>query len=91
MNLAASLSVDKHLPIRLSYWVPSLGGFCCIGVRDRQLFLARNEPGHLSAPVVKVSRFDDDVALIVQTQDSIYIVSADIPVRGLVDGDRCEA
>ena len=91
LNYAASMSVERELPIRFGYWLPSLAGVCCVGVRDRQLFLARSEHGHLSAPIVKVSRFDDDVALIVLTIDAIYLVSADIPVRKLADGDRCGA
>tara|TARA_B110000971_G_scaffold22030_1_gene19967 strand:+ start:31606 stop:31908 length:303 start_codon:yes stop_codon:yes gene_type:complete len=76
---AAKLSIVDDKPIMLDYWVSSLDKKALIGVRDSQeKILVKGEEEYTSA----ISKFyKSGTEYIVITENSIYIVSNDIPVR----------
>ena len=78
---AAQISVDDDRPILLDYWTDSRDKKCCIGVKDNAKYLVKNESEYTST-VQNIFRIDG--CFIVLTENSLYIVSQDIPVRKIV-------
>jgi hypothetical protein len=84
---AAQISVDEDRPILLDYWTDSRDKKCCIGVKDNAKYLVKNESEYTST-VQNIFRIDG--CFIVLTENSLYIVSQDIPVRKIVSGLKGE-
>ena len=84
---AAQISVDEDRPILLDYWTDSRDKKCCIGVKDASKYLVKNESEYTST-VQNIFRIDG--CFIVLTENSLYIVSQDIPVRKIVSELRGE-
>jgi hypothetical protein len=78
---AAQISVDDDRPILLDYWVDSREKKCCIGVKDNSKYLVKNESEYTST-VQNIFRLDG--CFIILTENSLYIVSQEIPVRKIV-------
>lgn len=78
---AAQISVDDDRPILLDYWTDSRDKKCCIGVKDASKYLVKNESEYTST-VQNIFRIDG--CFIVLTENSLYIVSQEIPVRKIV-------
>ena len=78
---AAQISVDEDRPILLDYWTDSRDKKCCIGVKDNAKYLVKNESEYTST-VQSIFRLDG--CFIVLTENSLYIVSHEIPVRKIV-------
>jgi hypothetical protein len=78
---AAQISLDDDRPILLDYWTDSRDKKCCIGVKDNAKYLVKNESEYTST-VQNIFRIDG--CFIVLTENSLYIVSQDIPVRKIV-------
>ena len=78
---AAQISLDDDRPILLDYWTESRDKKCCIGVKDNAKYLVKNESEYTST-VQNIFRIDG--CFIVLTENSLYIVSQDIPVRKIV-------
>jgi hypothetical protein len=78
---AAQISVDEDRPILLDYWTDSRDKKCCIGVKDNAKYLVKNESEYTST-VQNIFRIDG--CFIVLTENSLYIVSQEIPVRKIV-------
>jgi hypothetical protein len=78
---AAQISVDEDRPILLDYWTDSRDKKCCIGVKDTSKYLVKNESEYTST-VQNIFRIDG--CFIVLTENSLYIVSQEIPVRKIV-------
>jgi len=78
---AAQISVDDDRPILLDYWTDSRDKKCCIGVKDNAKYLVKNESEYTST-VQNIFRIDG--CFIVLTENSLYIVSQEIPVRKIV-------
>jgi hypothetical protein len=63
---------------------------CCIGVQDTTKFLVKSDTDYTS-PIESISRIKEANVFIVLTENSIYIVSADIPVKRIVGStDKAE-
>jgi hypothetical protein len=70
--------VDDDRPILLDYWTDSREKKCCIGVKDDTKYLVKTESEYTST----IQRlFKSEGCYIVLTENSLYIVSQDIPVR----------
>lgn len=78
---AAQISVDEDRPILLDYWTESRDKKCCIGVKDNAKYLVKNESEYTST-VQNIFRIDG--CFIVLTENSLYVVSQEIPVRKIV-------
>jgi len=76
---AAKLSIVEDKPILLDYWTASLDKKALIGAKDtNEKLLVKSEDEYTSS----ISKFyKTGTEYIVITENSIYIVSADIPTR----------
>lgn len=74
---AAKLGVVEDKPIMLDYWASSLDKKVLIGVRENQEKLLVKSEDEYTSPITKIFKVDD--AYIIMTENSIYIVSSDIP------------
>lgn len=78
---AAQISIDEDRPILLDYWMDSKNKKCCIGVKDNVKYLVKSESEYTST-VQNLFRLEG--CFIVLTENSLYVVSQDIPVRKIV-------
>lgn len=76
---ASKLAIVEDKPIMMDYWTDSLDKSALIGVRDNgEKLLVKNEEEYTS-PVAKI--FKVETEYIVMTENSIYIVSTQIPSK----------
>ena len=81
---AAKLSIVEDKPIMLDYWTASIQkendkAKCLIGIRNKtEKMLVKSEDEYTS-PIKKFYKNNKD--FIVVTENSIYIISADVPTR----------
>lgn len=83
MAQAAKIAVEQDRPIYLDYFNDSLEKKCCIGVQANSKFLIKSDTEYTS-PIETIMRMAADKAWLVLTENSLYIVSADIPVKKIV-------
>jgi hypothetical protein len=83
MAAAAKIAIDQDRPIYLDYYNDSIEKKCCIGVQDTTKFLVKSDTEYTS-PIESISRIKEDNVYIVLTENSLYIVSAEIPVKRIV-------
>jgi hypothetical protein len=76
---AAKLAIVEDKPIILDYWTSSLDGKALIGARaNGEKLLVKSEEEYTST----VSKcYKSSTEYIIITENSIYIVSSDIPTR----------
>lgn len=76
---ASKLSIVEDKPIMLDYWTASVDKKALIGVRDNgEKLLVKSEEEYTS-PISKFYKSATDYIII--TENSIYLVSAEIPTR----------
>jgi hypothetical protein len=76
---ASKLSIIEDRPIMLDYWTGSCDKDVLIGVReDGEKLLVKNEEEYTS-PISKIFQVNEE--FIVMTENSIYIVSSEIPTK----------
>ncbi len=76
---AAKLGIVEDKPIMLDYWSFSLDKKALIGVKDNgEKLLVKSEEEYTS-PIAKF--YKSATEYIVITENSIYLVSSDIPTR----------
>lgn len=83
MAQAAKVAVEQDRPIYLDYYNDSLEKKCCIAVRANDKFLLKSETEYTS-PIESIMRIKEEKAYIILTENSLYVVSADIPVKKVV-------
>ena len=75
----AKIAVVEDRPIMFDYWTPSCDKEVLIGVRENgEKLLVKNEEEYTS-PISKIYKVEGEY--IIMTENSIYIVSADIPTK----------
>jgi hypothetical protein len=76
----AKLSIVEDKPIMLDYWTDSLKKEVLIGVRKEteEKLLVKNAEEYTS-PIVKIYKVQG--CYIICTENSVYLVSADIPTK----------
>ena len=76
---ACKLSIIEDKPILMDYWTNSLDKKALIGIREGgEKLLVKNEEEYTS-PIAKFYKSGTDFIII--TENSIYLVSAEIPTR----------
>ena len=75
---AAQLSVDEDIPIYLDYYADSIEKKCCIGIQESGKYLVKSESEYTST-IRNVYKCEN--CYIVMTENSLYIVSVDIPIK----------
>jgi hypothetical protein len=83
MAQAAKVAIEHDRPIYLDYYNDSLEKKCCIGVQGTTKFLIKSDTEYTS-PIESIMRIKEEKAYLVMTENSLYIVSADIPVKKIV-------
>lgn len=78
---AAQLSVDEDKPIYLDYYTDSVEKKCCIGVQDGTKYLVKSEDEYTST-IQNVFKCEN--CYIVATENSLYIVSVEIPIKKIM-------
>lgn len=76
---AAKLSIVEDKPIMLDYWTDSVDKKALIGVRESGEKLLVKSAEEYTSPISKF--YKSGTEYIVITENSIYIVSSDIPTR----------
>lgn len=83
MAQAAKVAMEHDKPIYLDYYTDSLEKKCCIGVQGTTKFLVKSDTEYTS-PIETIMRIKEEKVYIVMTENSLYVVSADIPVKRIV-------
>ena len=83
MVQAAKVALEHDRPIYLDYYADSMEKKCCIGVQGNTKFLIKSDTEYTS-PIETIMRIKEENTWIVLTENSLYIVSADIPVKRIV-------
>jgi hypothetical protein len=83
MAQAAKVAIEQDRPIYLDYYADSLAKTCCIGVQGTTKMLVKSDTEYTS-PIESIMRIKEEKAFLVLTENSLYVVSADIPVKRIV-------
>lgn len=78
---AAKLAVEHDKPIYLDYYSDSVEKKCCIGVNDGTKYLVKSDSEYTST-IENVFKCED--CYIVATENSLYIVSANVPIKKIL-------
>jgi len=79
MNHAIKLAIVEDKPIMLDYWTASLDKSVVIGVGDNKEKLLVKSEDEYTSTIAKI--FKVETEYIIMTENSIYIVSNDIPTK----------
>ncbi len=90
MAQAAKIAVEQDRPIYLDYYNDSLEKKCCIGVQGNTKFLVKSDTEYTS-PIESIMRIKEEKTYLVVTENSLYIVSADVPVKRIVSNEENKA
>lgn len=90
MAQAAKIAVEQDRPIYLDYYNDSLEKKCCIGVQGNSKFLVKSDTEYTS-PIESIMRIKEEKTYLVVTENSLYIVSAEIPVKRIVSNEENKA
>ena len=83
MAQAAKIAIEQDRPIYLDYYVDSISKKCCIGVQSDTKFLVKSDTEYTS-PITSIMRIKEEKVFLVMTENSLYVVSADIPVKRIL-------
>lgn len=76
----AKLSIEQDKPIMMDYWSDSYGeASVLIGVRSNDEKMLVRSPEEYTSPISKIFKVSEEYIII--TENSIYIVSAEIPTK----------
>ena len=79
MKHAMKLAIVEDRPIMMDYWAASLDKKALVGIRDKGEKLLVKSEDEYTSPISKFYKSGTDYILI--TENSIYIVCADIATR----------
>jgi hypothetical protein len=82
--------MEEDRPIYLDYYADSLAKKCCIGVQGNTKMLVKSDTEYTSS-IEKIMRIKEDNTWIILTENSLYVVSADIPVKKIVSSGEGSA
>jgi hypothetical protein len=86
MAQAAKIAIEQDRPIYLDYYVDSISKKCCIGVQADTKFLVKSDTEYTS-PIASIMRIKEEKVFLVMTENSLYVVSADIPVKRILSSN----
>ena len=75
----AKLGIVEDKPLMFDYWTSSVDQSVIIGVRDNQEKLLVKSEDEYTSPIAKIFKSENDYIII--TENSIYVVSADIGTK----------
>lgn len=83
MAQAAKVAIEQDRPIYLDYYNDSLEKKCMIGVQGSTKMLVKSSTEYTS-PIERIIRIKEENAYLIMTENSIYIVSANIEAKRIV-------
>ncbi len=83
MVQAAKVALQQDRPIYLDDYEDSVQKKCCIGVQGTTMMLVKSDTEYTS-PIESIMRIKEVNTWIILTENSLYVVSADIPVKKIV-------
>jgi hypothetical protein len=90
MAQAAKLAIEQDRPIYLDYYQDSIEKKCCIGVQGETKFLVKSDTEYTS-PIGSIMRLKEENVFLVATENSLYVVSSEIPIKRIVSNSINEA
>jgi hypothetical protein len=90
MVQAAKVATEQDRPIYLDYYSDSIEKKCCVGVQGSSKMLVKSDTEYTS-PIETIMRIKEEKAWLVLTENSLYIVHADIPVKRIVGSGEAAA
>ena len=75
----SKLAIVEDKPVMFDYWTHSCDGNSLIGVRDSGEKLLVKSEDEYTSPIGKIYKVETEY--IVVTENSIYVVNADIPTK----------
>lgn len=84
---ASSIAIDEDKPIYLDYYRESVEKKCCIGVQESTKYLVKSDSEYTSS-IQNV--YKCETCYIVMTENSLYIVSTDIPIKKILGSAQTE-
>jgi hypothetical protein len=84
---ASQIALDDDRPIYLDYFRDSLEKKCCIGVKEDTKYLVKSDSEYTSS-IESVFKCED--CYIVITENSIYVVSKEIPIKKILPPTQTE-
>ena len=80
MQHTLKLAIVEDRPIMMDYWADSQDGKVLIGVRDNDEKLLVKSEDEYTSPISKIYKVQEKEYIIL-TENSLYIVSANIPTK----------
>ena len=77
LSHAAKVGIMEDRPIMLDYWADSISKKVFIGIRENQEKLLGKSEDEYTSPIHKIFKVENNY--MIMTENSIYIVKADIP------------
>lgn len=81
MQNAMKWAIIEDKPIMLDYWVDSLEKRVLIGMKENKEKLLVKSADEYTSPIAKIFKHNNDY--IIMTENSIYLVDANVDVRKL--------
>ena len=78
---AAQVAMEQDKPIYLDYYKDSVEKKCCIGVQGDTKYLVKSNEEYTST-IENI--FKCETCYIVSTENSLYIVSTEVPVKKIL-------
>jgi hypothetical protein len=83
---AAQVAMDDDKPIYLDYYADSVEKKCCVGIQaDNTKFLVKSDSEYTSS-IQNI--FKCETCYIVATENSLYIVSLEIPIKKILSSTQ---
>ena len=80
----AKLSIVEDKKVQFDYWVGSCDGSVLIVVRDNEEKLLVKSADEYTSPISRIFQVEKDYIIV--TENSIYVVSANISKKRITDG-----
>lgn len=91
MMQAAKVAIEEDRPIYLDYYTDSVTKKCCVGVQNNNTKILVKSDTEYTSSIEKIMRLKEENTWIVLTENSLYVVSGDIPVKKIVSSGEGSA
>ena len=79
MQHTLKLSIVEDRPIMMDYWTSSLDKSVLVGVKENGEKLLVKSEDEYTSPISKIYKVETEYIIV--TENSIYLVSSDIPTK----------
>jgi hypothetical protein len=82
LQYATKIAVTDDKPIMLDYWQLSLDKSALIGIKENNEKLLVKSEEEYTSPISKIYKIEEEYIIV--TENSIYLVSSDIPNKRIL-------